>query len=283
MLDGFTEGHAAVNGTRLHYVRGGTGRPLVLMEGWPRTWYALRHIMPELARHFTVIAVEYRGQGQSDKPVDGYDKKNMARDVYELIRQLGYDQVDLAGADIGGGVAYSFAAQFPEATRKLVMWEGTPFSPEFNLSVPLFTPPGTPNFFYYPMFFAENDMAVALLAGNGRRLIDLAISNLALRPENIGEEARQIYADAYNTPEAIRATMGIFQNFFQDTADNDSYAPLEAPVLAIAGGQNTDLMKRSFKGRARDTQYVTIPDSGHYIAEENPQALLAEILPFLTA
>lgn len=80
--DGFTSRFARVNGTRLHYVSGGQGAPLVLLPGWPRTWYQFHKVMPRLARHYRVIAPDLRGMGDSDKPVGGYDKKTMARDIY---------------------------------------------------------------------------------------------------------------------------------------------------------------------------------------------------------
>ncbi|WP_406224032.1 alpha/beta fold hydrolase [Streptomyces canus] len=99
MLEGFEDRYADVNGTRLHYVIGGEGEPLVLMDGFPRTWHGLHKIMTPLAKHFRVIAVDYRGQGESDKPEGGYDKKNMAKDVYELVRSLGHELVNIAGGD----------------------------------------------------------------------------------------------------------------------------------------------------------------------------------------
>ncbi|MFJ9033435.1 alpha/beta fold hydrolase [Streptomyces sp. NPDC102274] len=129
MIEGFSSGFAEVNGIRLHYVAGGQGYPLVLLPGWPRTWYQFHKIMPPLAEHYRVIAVDLRGMGDSDKPATGYDKKPMAQDIYELIRALGYSKVNIAGEDIGAMVAYSFAANRPEATRKIAFWEVAGLSP----------------------------------------------------------------------------------------------------------------------------------------------------------
>ena len=120
-LPGFTNGYADVNGTRVHFVEGGKGKPLVLLPGWPETWWSYRKMMPLLADSYHVIAVDIRGMGGSDKPAGGYDKKTMAQDIYELVRRMGYTKVLMAGHDIGSMVAFSFAANHPDATLKLVM------------------------------------------------------------------------------------------------------------------------------------------------------------------
>jgi pimeloyl-ACP methyl ester carboxylesterase len=120
-LPGFKNGYANVNGTRLHYVVGGSGTPLVLLPGWPQTWWQFHRVMPALAKQHRVIVVDIRGMGSSAKPAAGYDKKTMARDIYELVRQLGYERVNIAGHDIGSMVAFSFAANHPEATLKLAL------------------------------------------------------------------------------------------------------------------------------------------------------------------
>src|SRR5476649_359473 len=112
-LPGFKNSYADVNGVRLHYVQGGKGEPLVLLPGWPETWWTFHKIMPALAQQYTVITVDLRGMGNSSKPADGYDKKTMAKDIYELVKSLGYDRANVAGHDIGSAVAYSYAQNYP--------------------------------------------------------------------------------------------------------------------------------------------------------------------------
>jgi len=109
-LPGLENGNAVVNGVRLHFVAGGKGTPVVLLAGWPETWWAFHKLMPRLAEHHRVISVDLRGMGASDKPAGGYDKKMMGQDIFELVRNFGYDRVDLVGHDIGAQVAFSFAA-----------------------------------------------------------------------------------------------------------------------------------------------------------------------------
>lgn len=130
----FTSAFAEVNGTTLHYVAGGQGEPLVLLPGWPVTWWEFRKVMPLLAQRYRVIAVDLRGMNLSAKPPSGYDKKTMARDVLELTRQLGYSTINLAGHDIGAMVAFSYAANFPDAVSKLAIMEvGHPDSSLYDL------------------------------------------------------------------------------------------------------------------------------------------------------
>ena len=114
--------HAAfVNGQRIHYVRAGEGEPLVLLHGWPQTWYQWRKVIPALAEHYTVIAPDLRGFGESSKPLDGYDKKTVAEDIFQLTEQLGFEFVGLVGHDLGGPTAYAFAKAHPEHVRKLAL------------------------------------------------------------------------------------------------------------------------------------------------------------------
>ena len=110
-IDNVTFSHhiASVNGIQLHYVTGGQGDPIVLLHGWPETWYEWRHIMPALAKNYTVIAPDLRGLGDSSKPLTGYDGKTVAEDIHQLVTQLGFKTIFLVGHDIGTQVAYSYA------------------------------------------------------------------------------------------------------------------------------------------------------------------------------
>jgi alpha-beta hydrolase superfamily lysophospholipase len=109
---------ANVNGVNIHYVIGGAGEPLVLVHGFGQNWYMWNRLLPELSKHFTVIAPDLRGVGESDKPAGGYDKKTMATDIHELVKKLGYNSIKLAGHDIGLMVAYAYAAQYGSEVKK---------------------------------------------------------------------------------------------------------------------------------------------------------------------
>ena len=97
----FSHHTTLVNGIQLHYVIGGQGDPVVLLHGWPETWYEWRHVMPALAENYTVIAPDLRGHGDSSKPPTGYDGKTLAEDIYQLVTKLGYKSIFLVGHDVG--------------------------------------------------------------------------------------------------------------------------------------------------------------------------------------
>src|SRR5215471_13917995 len=118
---GFTEKFADVNGVRLHYCIGGKGSAVVLLHGYAQTSHMWTPLMPLLAQHHTVIVPDLRGAGDSSKPESGYDKKNMAVDIHDLLASLGIKQATLVGHDIGLMVAYAYAAQFPLETERLVL------------------------------------------------------------------------------------------------------------------------------------------------------------------
>ncbi len=143
-----------MNGIRLHYVAGGQGEPLILLPGWPETWWEYHTIMPTLAARYRVIVVELRGMGGSDKPQSGFDKKTMASDIHELARTLGYDTVNISGHDIGSMVAFSFAVNHPEATRKVALLDVTHPDQSYN-QLRLLPQPGAP---IYPWWFAFNQV-----------------------------------------------------------------------------------------------------------------------------
>ena len=118
---GFKSQMAKVNGINIHYVIGGKGEPLVLVHGFGQNWYMWARLMPDLAAHFTVIAPDLRGVGESDKPAGGYDKKTMASDIHALVKQLGFNKAGVAGHDIGLMLAYAYAAQYPSEVKKLAL------------------------------------------------------------------------------------------------------------------------------------------------------------------
>lgn len=278
---GFRSEYADVNGTRLHYVIGGEGKPIVLLGGWPHTWWEFRKVMPPLAEHYRVVVVDIRGMNLSAKPDSGYDKKTMARDIHELVRHLGFDQVDLIGFDIGGMVAQSFAANHPEAIGKLVIVD-VPHPDEDLYDFTLLPRPGQAAHLWWFAFNQLTELPQVLLAGRVRPLIDHLSELMLVDSANIDEESRQLYADAYDSPDAIRASNGWYQTFGQDAIDAKSYAPLTLPVLALTSRPaDQDYAVKALRKAVVDPQFAPIPDTGHYIPEEQPEAMVTHIRKFL--
>lgn len=286
-LPGFRNREAFVNGVRLHYVTGGEGPPVVLLPGWPQTWWAWHKVMPELARRHTVIAVDIRGMGTSDKPAAGYDKKNMARDIHELLIELGYPKADIVGHDIGSMIAYSYAANFPQATSKLVLLDVAP--PDAGLAKwPMLPQAGTFGdkldedhaYVWWFAFHQVQGLPEDLLEGRAYLQQAWMFRYLMQDESKMDQLDRAVYAAAYDGRDAIRAGDAWYQAFPQDILDNEAYAPLSMPVLAI-GGPGYAWLKGTLAGKSRDHRVVKISNSGHYIPEEQPEELLRYLNAFL--
>ncbi|GAA4009896.1 alpha/beta hydrolase [Streptomyces marokkonensis] len=283
-LDGdFRSEYAEVNGTRLHYVTGGSGDPVVLLHGWPETWWAFRKIMPQLAERYRVIAVDHRGIGIPDelKPVDGFSKKNMARDVHELLRSLGHSSAHVVGHDMGAMVAFSFAANHPEATRRLVLLDVV-HPDETYYSRPMLRRPGTGFNMWWMAFNQVRDLPEQLLAGRGRYLIDWLYTHSLRNQEAVTPLDRAVYARAYDTPAGIRATNGYYQAYHQDIEDLKEYGKVTAPVLALAAPTQFDQVREQLSGIATDVRMVRVENSVHWLAEDDPDLVGREVLGFLT-
>jgi pimeloyl-ACP methyl ester carboxylesterase len=270
---------ADVNGVRLHYVAAGNGEPIVLVHGFPQTWYEWRRIIPALAERFTVIAPDYRGAGHSSRPVTGYDKRTMATDLRELVRHLGFERAAIVGHDIGLMVAYSYAAQFPEATSKLVA-----------VDAPL---PGTkvwdrisvdPRVWHFA-FHGARDLPETLVAGREREYLTFLVNARIYNTAAFTPEDLDHYVRAYAEPGAMRAGFEVYRAFEQDVRDNRELMKnrLTMPVLAVGGAHSTSgpLIEEMMREVADDVTGVVIPESAHWIPEENPDALLESLTTFL--
>jgi pimeloyl-ACP methyl ester carboxylesterase len=280
-LEGFEHTYADVNGVRLHYVIGGVGNDLVvLLPGWPRTWWQYRKMMPKLAERFRVVAVDIRGMGESDKPRSGYDKKNMARDIYELVRSLGHDKAHIVGEDIGGMVAYSYAVNHPEATHRLALVE-TVHPNEGFYGIPMLPRPGQDGLQWWLAFNMVKDLPEAVLTGRFRAVQDWIIEHYSGSPQSYTEEDRAVYAAAYDTPDAIRAGNAWYQEWHQDMDDDKEYPerPITVPTLFLAG-KSAPLVLSMIEKKAADLRTVEI-EGGHFLCDECPEDVLAALEDFL--
>ncbi|WP_205927590.1 alpha/beta fold hydrolase [Rhizobium sp. P40RR-XXII] len=276
-----------MNGITLHYVIGGQGSPVVLLPGWPETWWSWHKIMPGLAKSHTVISLDIRGMGQSDKPTEGYEKKVLASDVHELVKALGYKKADVVGHDIGSMVAFAYAANFPDATGKVVMLDVP--HPDAELAKwPLLPTVGTfgdriDENHAYPWWFAFHQvkgLPEDILEGRQEIEQKWFFRYLMKDESKIDARDRAVYAAAYASRDAIRAGNAWYQAFPQDILDDGIYAKLEMPVLAL-GGPGYVWLKTTLERKATDLKAFKIADSGHFIAEEQPEETLKYITDFL--
>ncbi len=199
-IDNVTFSHhmASVNGIQLHYVIGDQGDPTVLLHGWPQTWYEWHHIMPALAKNYTVLVPDLRGLGDSSKPVTGYDGKTTAEDIYQLISQLGFNQqILLVAHDIGSQTAYSYAAAHPNNVSKLVI---------MDFIFPGFIPPEFgENGPWWFAFHQTPNLPESLVKGKEREYLSWFIKGLAYNPDAITEEDIDIFANYFSAPGTARA------------------------------------------------------------------------------
>ncbi|QKW06582.1 alpha/beta hydrolase [Streptomyces sp. NA04227] len=282
LLDGdFTSETAEVNGVRLHYVRGGQGDPLFLLPGWPETWWEYRKVMPALARRFTVHAIDIRGMGGSAKPESGFEKKSMAADIRALAAHIGYERISIAGHGIGSMVAYAFAANHPEATDKLVMLNTTHID-ESYYGFTLMPRPGTPGpHRWWLAFNTVEGFPEKVLAHNYRPMTDFMFDLSLLNPGAVGEFDRRVYAEAYSSPAAVRASSGWFKTYQQDIADFASYEKIRVPVLGLAYGGFYAYMSEVLPRHGVDVRVAEITDSRNYLVEEQPEQVTHHLLEFL--
>jgi len=276
----FSHNTASVNGIQLHYVIGGQGDPVVLLHGWPETWYAWHKIMPALAKNYTVIAPDLRGLGDSSKPPTGYDGKTVAEDIHQLVTQLGFETIFLVGHDIGTQMAYSYAAAHPMEVQRLVV---------MDLTIPGFAPPGiTPRWWFF--FHQTPDVPEALVEGKEMEYLSWHLRGLANNPAAITQEAINEYVSKYSAPGGMRAGFEYYRAFPEDAIQNQNYSQtkLTMPVLALGaayipvlGGNITmPTIIYGMQQLAQNVQGIKVPNSGHFIAEEQPQFVINQLSDF---
>jgi pimeloyl-ACP methyl ester carboxylesterase len=280
-IDNVTFSHhtASVNDIQMHYVIGGQGDPVVLLHGWPETWYAWHRVMPALAKNYTVIAPDLRGLGDSSKPLTGYDGKTLAEDIHQLVTQLGFKTIFLVGHDIGSFVAYPYAAAHPTEVKRLVVMDVPPPGffppPQVNGGPPL----------WWILFHQTPDVPEALVQGKEMEYLSWHYQNLAYNRAAITQEAINEYVSRYSAPGGMRAGFEHYRAMPQDAIQNQNYSKtkLTMPVLALAGGYiptfggNTtmpSLVEYGMKLLAQNVTGITVPNSGHYIAEEQPDVVV---------
>ena len=279
---GFAEATAPANGITMNYVRGGTGPTLVLLHGYPQTWYMWRKVLPALGEHYTVIAPDLRGSGGSDAPERGYDKATLAEDVHQLLAGLGLaDQVNVVGHDIGMTVAYAYAAAHRSEVIRLVLMD-SPLFDDGLYQLPAITATG-PGLWNIGFFTLDNGLPEQMVAGREDTWVKGFIDWLEQVKGAVGEQAMREYAAHLRRPGHTRATFEYFRTFRADVGDTTRQRSnlLTVPVLAIGA--------EAVLGRAVHDQVVAYAEdvtgevvpSGHWIAEEIPDRVTELLLPFL--
>lgn len=266
------------NGTLLHARIGGHGPAVLLIHGYGESGDMWEPLAAELAHDHTVIVPDLRGMGLSAIATSGFTKKNQAEDMAGLLGQLHIDRADVVAHDIGNMVAFAFAMQHAPMVRKLVV---------IDAPVPGVGPweEVLKNPLLWHFRFGGPDME-RLVAGRERIYLDRFWNEFAATPARFTEASRQHYAALYARPGAMHAGFSQFAAFDQDAIDNRAMlaerGKLAMPVLALGGEKSFGLMMATvMRGGAETVEAGVVPDSGHWIMEENPKATTALVRSFL--
>lgn len=279
------------NGIRQHVVVGGEGPPLLLIHGWPESWYAWRQVMPALARKFTVIAPDQRGIGLTTGTTAGYDSATLGNDLAELMTTLGHRKFAVVGHDTGYIIGYALAADHRDRIERIALAEipgppGVQEDPNQPPAPPMFVPEPLNDKLWHIPFNRVNDELI----------IDMVDSNAAAyyRYEyqvqgggtTLPDYAIDYYVKLYTRSRAtLRSSFGLYRAWDQHMAQNIArqQTKLTIPVLGI-GGENSwgPFAGDAMRAAATDVQTLVIPGCGHWVAEQAPQQLLAALDTFLS-
>lgn len=274
---GFIERDVVTNGTTIHVRAGGHGPAVLLLHGYGETGDMWAPLAADLAREHLVIVPDLRGMGLSSKPAGGYDKSTQAVDMVGVLDALQIGRTDLVTHDIGNMVGYAFAARNRDRVTRFVL-----------MDAPL---PGVgpwdellKNPLLWHFRFGGPDME-RLVAGRERIYLDRFWNEFSASPARFSEASRVHYAALYARPGAMHAGFAQFAAFDRDAADNAGFVAagkLTMPVLAIGGAKSFGpMMATVMRFAASDVTEAVIPDSGHWLMEEQPVATISAVRGFL--
>lgn len=285
--DGFTDifaSHRVDTGKiSLHAVIGGSGEPLLLHCGWPQNWFAWRYLMLPLAERYTVIAVDPRGLGLSDKPADGFDVNTLARDMFDLMDTLGHNRFIFAGHDIGVMVGYAMAAMQPERIGRMALGEGTiPGASPSPEMIP--DDRRMSDFLWHFAFNRALDVNERLVEGREDIYFGYQFATKAASPDGVQKYARDFYIEQLRrVPGALKAGFDYYRAMDETIPQvrRHKETKVSVPVLAFSGalacGPIVEIEQRSL---ATEVEALIIPECGHFPAEEKPDVLLAALTDF---
>ena len=276
-LPGVTHHVDRVNGTELHYVTAGDrGTPVLLVHGFPETWWAFRTLIPILAARHRVYAVDLRGFGDSEVADEGYSGAVAAEDLHALIEHLSVGSMHVVGQDVSGGVVYRLAATHPESVLSLTAVESglAGFGAEGLADV-------THGGVWYIGALAAPGIAGLLFEKEARAFIGeylyplYGVPPTAVSPDDVTEFAR-----TYGRPGGFLGAAGLYRGMLTEGPELRALAqnaPLRVPVTTV-GSRGGGFTHAAFRGVTdQEVTAVQLDDVGHYVAQEAPQ-LLADLL-----
>jgi pimeloyl-ACP methyl ester carboxylesterase len=272
-------GRPTVNGVGLHYAIGGQGEPVYLVHGAPKSMFFWRRVIPLLTPHYTVVAVDLRGFGDSLRPPGGYDTRTLAADIAALATHLGHEQFRVAGEDWGAATAYAIAAFHRDRVRQLVFQEmrlpGRPVEALSGLA------PDDPRTGWHANFFSVPHFPELLMAGREREFWGAFLKRATYDPSAITDEDIDEYAGWVARPGGLHALLSVYRAAPVDAEQNRGQEPLTVPVLAVGGahyfGAGVAAQMRQVATTVRE---LIVPECGHNPPLEQPQFLAEAYLDF---
>jgi pimeloyl-ACP methyl ester carboxylesterase len=281
----FSHRKTMANGVQLHYVIGGQGPGLLLLHGWMGSWYSWRKVMPLLAKHFTIVVPDARGYGDSAKPNAGYDGLTIKEDMRQLMQQLGLSRCYVMGHDMGAPVALLYAAHHPEEVQGVGYFD----EPLLGYNLDRFTAFRADNPFVYWWFAfnATDHIAATLWQGKEAEMVDFMINSMAVDQRTISTEDRAEYVRGLKSPGGLHGSFGCYRDSLKTSAQIveaiSTVRTLTVPLLALNGQWGHPGVKEQFEGLAMHITGQTLPNAGHLIAEEQPNAVADAIVAFAAA
>jgi pimeloyl-ACP methyl ester carboxylesterase len=271
------------NGVRLHAVIGGKGPPLLLIAGWPQSWFAWRHLMLPLAERFTVVAVDPRGVGLSEATQAGYDCSTLAADMLALMAVLGHERFAVAGHDIGAWIAYAMAVDRPDRIDRIALGEA--IIPGVSPSPPLLAEDRRlSEFLWHLNFNRALYVNERLVEGREEVYFGHQFATKAGWPGALPAYARDFYiAQLKRSRDALRASFEFYRSLDKSIEQNRerSKTVLRLPILAYSGERALgDIIAEGLRSIGTNVQSFVVEGSGHYPAEEKPDALLRALDEF---
>lgn len=282
MFENFSRADRECNGVNIHYVTGGNGPPLLLLHGYPQTHAMWHQTAPSLAEKYTVIAADLRGYGASGKPVSSadhatYSKREMAKDMVDLMSQLGHDQFYVLAHDRGGRVAHRMAMDHADRVRSMMILDIAPTREMYAN-----TDAGFAHDYWHWFFLIQAAPMPEAMIG-----ADPDAFWLAKCPDKVfSDDALTAYLEAFRDPACIAASCEDYRaaatiDIVHDDKDGD--AKVQCPIRVLWGGKGViearfDCLKL-WRLRAEEVSGRSL-DCGHYMAEELPEEIVAEALRF---
>ncbi|MDH6523057.1 pimeloyl-ACP methyl ester carboxylesterase [Streptomyces sp. SAI-135] len=267
-----------ISGVQMHYVIGGHGpKSMVLLHGWPESWYEFHGIMPKLLPGRTVVAVDLPGMGDSTGNPPSMEKKVLANYVHLLLNRLDMPRnVQVVSHDLGSGVGYALAAQYRD---QVAGW----FNLDFGLTGKSlkYATDIAPLSFHFP-FHQQEPLAEQLVTGRVGTYLKAFYPSQSHVPQPVPAADVAEYVRVYSRPQVLHNGFELYRAWPQDEKDNAEMmeTPLTIPVRVVSADGLGALELRAFQDAAPAATGTQLAGAGHWLTDERPEQVVSEINAF---